>query len=408
MQDELDIFERQIKDAIQDAEVTPPSGMWKRVRRSLDEREPARRDHWAWAGVSFAIVAVAAVAFVLFLPHYNGNEAVKTQASTGASLTAEVRNKPVQENAVVDENTTSSERSAAIVESNTVIKKIASEEKTEDSVFIEQNTPSSDNPSQNLLALNTTEEEVGQSKADNTVQTYEDPFAAMEMEDRLAAQKKASSGVSISADGSIVGNMAAGNGRRRQSRAQTPQTGKVLSPGVYEDGASTYGIPLTFGLGIKYNLGNNFAIGSGIDYSYLTRNFKGVYLPEASSTGEEGIEGNVHHQMHYLGIPVTVFYNIVTGEKFHLYVLGTGEAEYCLSSSYTITAESGIYNYKEKVNGLQFSVGLGFGAELMLSKNISLFLDPSARYYFPGQQPKSIRTDKQFTVGADLGFRYQF
>jgi hypothetical protein len=60
----------------------------------------------------------------------------------------------------------------------------------------------------------------------------------------------------------------------------------------------------------------------------------------------------------------------------------------------------------DKAGGFQFSAALGVGIEFKLSDKLGLYLDPSVRYYFHGNQPKSIRTDKPFMFTFDAGLRF--
>ena len=61
---------------------------------------------------------------------------------------------------------------------------------------------------------------------------------------------------------------------------------------------------------------------------------------------------------------------------------------------------------KDAAGALQFSAALGIGVEIPLSGKLSLYLDPAVRYYFHGNQPKSLRTDKPFMFNFDAGLRF--
>jgi hypothetical protein len=39
---------------------------------------------------------------------------------------------------------------------------------------------------------------------------------------------------------------------------------------------------------------------------------------------------------------------------------------------------------------------------------VGLYLDPGVNYYFPGNQPRSIRTDKPLLLNFDAGLRFNF
>ena len=61
--------------------------------------------------------------------------------------------------------------------------------------------------------------------------------------------------------------------------------------------------------------------------------------------------------------------------------------------------------HTEKVKGMQLSSNLGMGVEFFVGKHLGIYLDPSLRYYFDNNQPKSIRTAQPLMFGFEMGFR---
>ena len=57
---------------------------------------------------------------------------------------------------------------------------------------------------------------------------------------------------------------------------------------------------------------------------------------------------------------------------------------------------------------LQFSVGAGLGVEFLLGQRVGLYIDPGVNYYFPCNQPRSIRTEKPLLLNFDVGLRFNF
>ena len=168
--------------------------------------------------------------------------------------------------------------------------------------------------------------------------------------------------------------------------------------GISEQSTSTYGVPVSFGLGVRFYIAKRLSIGTGLDYSILTRTFTGKF---------SDVSGSVLHTMHYIGVPVNLYYDVIGTDKVKFYVYGGAEAEYCLSNSYTLFASPNIVK-RSPVSRPQFSVGAGLGVEFRLSDRLGLYLDPSARYYFQCSQPKNIRTDKPFMADFDAGLRFNF
>ena len=140
------------------------------------------------------------------------------------------------------------------------------------------------------------------------------------------------------------------------------------------------------------------SIGTGIDYTLLSRTFAGSYAD---------VPGSVHHTLRYVGIPVRLYYDIISSGRIRFYVFGGGEAEYCIGNTYKLYASPDIVR-TYKVDDLQFSVNAGLGAEFLLAPRIGMYLDPGANYYFNCNQPRSIRTEKPFMLNFDVGLRFNF
>ena len=88
----------------------------------------------------------------------------------------------------------------------------------------------------------------------------------------------------------------------------------------------------------------------------------------------------------------------------NFYAYAGGAVEKCVSNEYDVLNTSVIH--KEVPAGVQFSANAGIGVEFILGKHIGLYIDPSLRYYFEGNQPKSIRTDQPLMLGFEMGFRF--
>lgn len=214
-----------------------------------------------------------------------------------------------------------------------------------------------------------------------------DPFAGPEPAGRRRAARP---GVSLYAQGMVGSN---------DSDFRTAPV-SMMSPGqaggFSELGASTYRIPFTLGIGARFYLGPRLSLGTGLDYSLLTRTFTGSY-------GD--ISGTVSHSLQYLGVPLNLYYDLLSYDRVKLYVYGGGEAEWCLSNRYRLFASTDITE-RYPVKSPQYSVAGGLGVEFRLSRSIGLYVDPGFSYYFPGTQPRSIRTDKPFLLHFDAGLRF--
>ena len=169
---------------------------------------------------------------------------------------------------------------------------------------------------------------------------------------------------------------------------------------------STYGLPVSVGAGVKIEFTPRWSLGVGVNYTYLTRTFSGTYTHvNEAGTIDDLITSDIRNSQHYIGIPVNAYYNIVTSKHVNFYAYAGGAVEKCVYDKYLVLTNSVVH--KEPAKGVQLSANLGVGAEFMLGQHIGLYIDPSLRYYFDCDQPKSIRTAQPLMLGFELGFRFR-
>jgi len=184
----------------------------------------------------------------------------------------------------------------------------------------------------------------------------------------------------------------------------------ILSPSetgiVEKKSTSRYGLPVSVGAGVKIDFTPKWSLGVGLNYTLLTRTFTGTYT-HVSETGaiDNLVTSDIRNSQHYIGIPVNAYYNIVSSKHINFYAYAGGTVEKCVYDKYRVVTNSIVH--KEPAKGVQLSANIGFGAEFMLGEHLGLYLDPSLRYYFDCNQPKSIRTEQPLMLGFELGFRFR-
>lgn len=194
------------------------------------------------------------------------------------------------------------------------------------------------------------------------------------------------------------------------SRPGIPSFGseQVALKTITETGSSSYGIPVSFGVGAKFFIGRRWAVGAGLNYTIMTRSFKGIYIDPATSSSiglsDELKETKIRNSVSYIGIPVNAYFSIIRTNIVDFYVYAGGSAEKCVANVYRM--QDPVATYKENVNGFQFSVGAGLGVEFVVADILGIYADPSVRYYFKNaSQPKSIRTENPVSFGFEIGLR---
>ena len=241
--------------------------------------------------------------------------------------------------------------------------------------------------------------------ADNGVKKTEafTPFP-QEWEKEEAVRKyraKASLTLSANTGANTVGKSAPSG---RLNRPMSPNA--RLKTGVTETGNNSFGLPVSLGVGARFDIAPKWSVGVGVNWSMLTRNFDGVFMMVEDGETLEYTESQIRNTQHYIGIPVNVYYNILSNKHINFYTYAGGAVEKGLTNRFDILSSKSVY--KEEIQGVQWSANLGLGVEFMFGKHLGLYLDPSVRYYFNCQQPKSIRTGQPFMLGLELGLRTRF
>lgn len=397
MQDNWQDFDRHIKSVMQDAEEKAPRRVWRAVSSRLDSVAAAAA-WWRWAVPAFAAAALVAGLFFsgIFDRRADAPGDIQILADSGQqsglSVDALAQAEVLPE--IIPELPAPAARR---------VKKVPAASGT----LSEVDLPAEEDEV-SPITESTDSREITPSGKDEAAQEVKDE---KEAED-IAAQwarisnegQHRTSGLrigSLYAQGGVGGNDSnisyGGNGISRMA----PGAGSA-DAGISESGASTYGVPFTIGLGVSFPVSDKLSIGTGLDYSLLSRSFTGSY-----TGGGETYNGSIFHNVSYVGVPVNLYYKLLGTRDglMDVYAWGGGSAEICVANNYRlVNAQSRLIN--DKAGAFQFSAALGVGIQFKVSDKLGIYLDPAVRYYFHGNQPKSVRTDKPFMFNFDAGLRF--
>ena len=386
-------FDLLVKEALQDAEAAPSPRVWQAIESRLDA-VAAPRQGFRRGWVAFA--AAAALAAALVIPSavrhnsnllYNQEQELLALASPVQTIQTEAIPSPRALKELRAGDFRAAEGSAAAPVAAAEQAGTRSAAPVQESAAGGSTATAQDSP-----VKDGTPAAHGKQASEPAGQ---DAFAGIAFEENQLAKARRS--VTLYAGGRFGGNESG-----PVDAAMAAKGSGVPASNIVETGESNYGIPFSLSLGVRYPLTDRLSVGAGVSYSYLTRTFRGKYAP----AGIAGPEQDIRHNMQYVGIPVSLFFNVYEGRRFNFYVLGTGEAEWGLSNRYTLSSDNSTVG--EDVSGTQFSAGLGLGVEFRLNRFLGLYLDPSFRYYPDCAQPTSIRTENPFMANIDAGLRFKF
>lgn len=366
-----------------------PAHIWDGVSAELDKIAARKKVILWWRRAAVAVSAAAVLAVGVFLSLDNmTSEDVLVPVTDDSSLIAVVED--VEEDNPEDimiaqaepektfvRNTSAAAKTAAeaIAEVTTVTEETKAEEITEEAAPKE------------VSLQNDVQHEIKEDPEDDWVEGTE-----------IGEPRKKTAITDISFSG-IAGTNTSDNPRSKLMKSPSIPTTTYERPTIVQTTDKTiYGIPVTIGANVRIGLSQKWSLGAGISYSLLTSKFYGSYNEGATSIGSD-----IRNSQHYIGIPVNVYYDIVSMNRVNFYAYAGGAVEKCVLNEYQVLLTS--ITHKVEAEGVQLSANLGFGMEFLLGKHLGLYIDPSLRYYFSSGQPSSIRTAQPLMLGFELGLR---
>lgn len=160
-----------------------------------------------------------------------------------------------------------------------------------------------------------------------------------------------------------------------------------------------YSLPVNAGLQLQFPVGENMAIGVGVNYSMLKSKYDCLI---------DKVHYKVKQKLHYIGIPVNVYGLVVERNNFSFYVNAGIALEKGIRAVYELDSYKDSRTYRTDIDGVQFSMNAGLGVEYKFNNSVGLYFEPNLVYYTNSEVMYSIRTDQPFQVKADIGFRLHF
>ena len=421
-------FDKRVKSLLADAGERVPDGAWDAIRARIPARTVKSAAPWWWAGAGLAAAAALALAFVLggtfrsdpsvvtagegpVVAQVVGAEVKQAPEVQVEKKAAEVQEAPQQAPAA-KKGTGIAVKPVKRAAPVTVKTKSLPDGSQSATTAPASPAPEVSSPAQGVEsattksapAAKTAAKEAGQTQvSEKPAQGGSDPFARLAWED---AHQKTRRGISLDVNGIVGTNDKAtsvlrGGMMAAPAKAQS-ETGKTTY--ITEEGESRYGIPLSFGLGVKFYLSERWAIGTGLNFSLLSRSFPGTYTKEGAVI--KPINSNIKHTVQYIGIPVNLSFDLVSNRLMTMYTFVGGSVEKGIVQKYTIPGSGGTEVWKQNVRGLQGSAAVGLGVQMKITDELGFYVDPSARYYFGPYQPKSIRTQQGVMFNLEVGLRF--
>lgn len=158
-------------------------------------------------------------------------------------------------------------------------------------------------------------------------------------------------------------------------------------------GRTHHKLPVKGGLSLRYSLDDRWSVQTGVNYSY--------HSSEIEMGGED-----IDQQLHFIGVPVAVGYNVWGNRHINVYLTAGGEVEKLVKGRRTVSYTGQQRNEDVKMSRPQLSVQLSAGAEYRATRAVSLYIEPGVSYHFDnGSGVSTIYSDKPFEFGLSMGVR---
>lgn len=153
--------------------------------------------------------------------------------------------------------------------------------------------------------------------------------------------------------------------------------------------------PVTFGLSLSYPLTSRLSVLSGITYTKLSSDF--IQKMNTSQLVNE-------QQLHYVGLPLRVSYQVFSWKGFSLYGIAGGAADMNVKATYTTEGVKG----KGKKDRVQFSADAAAGVQYQVLPQMGLYVEPGVKYYFDNKGAvNTFFKDHPTNFNLQVGVRYE-
>ena len=390
-------WDLQMRSILEKGQEEVPAHIWDGISSELDAIARRKKVVVFFRRAAIGLSAAAVLAFGLFLNRHSSETTVNTVAEVVEPVTETEVSVVEKEDLSLTAMTPEAPQKKAY-RTDAVI--------TSATEAIKQETSSDDDENSGSVPMQAKEDT--QDDASKDYKPLEQPARELYQEsgnwienDKEMKERKTRTALVLSG---IAGTNSAQNSTRTGIlRRPTLSVAPAKTAVTQTEPRDSYGIPVSFGVGTKIGFGKRWSLGVGLNYTLMSRKFFGDYTKVEGGKITESIKSDIRNTQHYIGIPVNAYYDIVENRFMNFYAYAGGAVEKCVSDEYRVLAKDILH--KESIKGLQASANLGIGVEFLLGKHLGAYVDPSVRYYFNCNQPKSIRTAQPLMLGFEMGLR---
>ena len=390
-----DQWTQRLRDHLADIEAPVPDDLWEKIEARLPKEvaSPAPKKEarivplWARWAAAAVIVGGLVILWNVKSGIWNENSLLSSKSETTKKTSAEKT--PALMKSEKSEESESSESIEQGVKAPTLLAEempMESEKKVEETPLVP--VSSEEKPNEPILPVSSEEKSnesiqpiSSEKKPNDSEKSPENVIR--ELNQKIAAYKQRRSG-------SATINLYASNGFGNQSyRNGVLMSQELLSNYDYYRNPDSHGTrvgnspvylanheerqnfyqPISFGLSVNIPISSKFSVSTGVVYTRLSSDFTSI----ANSLVYER-----QQKLHYVGIPLTVLYNVWQWHGLNVYATAGGQADFNVKAYMTT---EGTETKLEKDN-LQWSVNAALGVQYNFIPQLGIYVEPGIKHYF--------------------------
>ena len=390
-----DQWTQRLRDHLADIEAPVPDDLWEKIEARLPKEvaSPTPKKEarivplWARWAAAAVIVGGLVILWNVKSGIWNENSLLSSKSETTKKTSAEKT--PALMKSEKSEESESSESIEQGVKAPTLLAEempMESEKKVEETPLVP--ISSEEKPNEPILPVSSEEKSnesiqpiSSEKKPNDSEKSPENVIR--ELNQKIAAYKQRR-------NGSATINLYASNGFGNQSyRNGVLMSQELLSNYDYYRNPDSHGTrvgnspvylanheerqnfyqPISFGLSVNIPISSKFSVSTGVVYTRLSSDFTSI----ANSLVYER-----QQKLHYVGIPLTVQYNVWQWYGLNVYATAGGQADFNVKAYMTT---EGTETKLEKDN-LQWSVNAALGVQYNFIPQLGIYVEPGIKHYF--------------------------
>lgn len=218
----------------------------------------------------------------------------------------------------------------------------------------------------------------------------------------MPRKKKSHGGVSVSVGGISSGINMAANEDYADGGSAGDHYAPDPYPGVLLESETVHHQPIEVSVRFQHIIAPNLSLDYGVSYTYRHTDVKTKYALQY-------VEKN--YKSHFIGIPLKVNYRFINSGKFNMYGTGGVWVDFPIHSKmhkftqmkYPVGESETDTDFKLPV---QWSLTGGIGLEYKITPRVSIFAEPSARYFLNHDSNSAILNEERVEFSLPIGIRF--